>query len=266
MSSKTGAVYYKSVMKIFTYSLFLLYAAAETFTGCFSDSSIKASQDPHKKGQEESVFQLQVHEPSGLSFSTSKNALYVVSDKNGGIYMIDFTGTVLEKVPFGGYDLEGIDVDKTNGDIWVVAERSQNIYHLRGNGELIEKITDVKIGTKNNTGFEGIAKNGDILYILIEKNPGTLIDYKISTKKWDHRKLDFAKDYSGIDYDTSDNTLWIVSDESKTLNHCQLDGTLISSREIDVNQAEGVAVDRAAKIAWIVSDAGSKLHKIILKD
>jgi len=253
-------------MRLFTYSLFLLYAVAFCSTGCLSDTSGGGPKDKKHKGQSGTVFVIQVPEPSGLSFSVSGDDLFVVSDRNGAVYRIDFAGEVLERLPFHGHDLEGIEVDKTNGEIWLVEERKQNILHLSSDGELIEKITDIKIDTKNNSGFEGIAKSGDILYILIESNPGTLIEYNISSKKWDRHKLDFAKDYSGIDYDSSDNTLWIVSHESKTLNHCTIKGKLISSQEIDVKQAEGVAVDRAAKIAWIVSDAGSTLHKITLED
>ena len=253
-------------MKIFTYSIFILYAAAEIFTGCLSDTSGEVSKDKKHKGQSGTVFELIIREPSGLSFSASGDFLYVVSDKNGGVYQIDFTGEVLEKLPFQGHDLEGIEVDKTTGEIWLVEERMQNILHLSSSGELIERITEVKVDTKNNAGFEGITKNGDILYILVEKDPGLLIKYNILSKKWDHHKLDFAKDYSGIDYDSSDNTLWIVSHESATLTHCTTKGKFISSQDIDVKQAEGVAVDRAAKIAWIVSDAGSKLHKITLKE
>jgi len=255
-------------MKMLILSCTLLSIVSLSFTGCLNNSSGKATgeiQDKNKK-KNETVFQMKVHEPSGLAFSSSKDALYTVSDKTGAVYRIDFTGEVLEKLPFQGHDLEGIEVDKITGEIWLVEERKQNILHLSSGGELIEKITDVKVETKNNSGFEGIAKNGEILYILVENSPGRLIKYNISTKKWDHHKLDFAKDYSGIDYDSSDNTLWIVSHESRTLNHCTTDGKLISGQDIDVNQAEGVAVDRVANIAWIVSDAGSKLHKITLKN
>jgi uncharacterized protein YjiK len=253
-------------MKLYACFILVIYAVAETFTGCLSDSSGKVPNEKGNKGQSGTVFELKIHEPSGLSFSASGDALFVVSDRNGAVYRIDFTGAVLEKLPFQGHDLEGIEVDKATGEIWLVEERKQNILHLSSSGELIEKITDVRIETKNNSGFEGVAKNGDIIYILVEDSPGSLIEYNISSKKWDRHKLDFAKDYSGVDYDPSDNTLWIVSHESRTLNHCTIKGKLISGQDIDVKQAEGVAVDRAAKIAWIVSDAGSTLHKITLKD
>jgi len=188
-----------------------------------------------------------------------------VSDKNGVIYKISLTGDILDKIPSGAHDLEGIDIDKTTGDIWIVEEKQQRICHLDKDGEILERIKDVHVKTKDNSGFEGIAVNGNLIYILIEKNPGTLIVYDKSSKKFDQHKLSFADDYSGIDYDVTDNTLWIVSHESKTLNHCKTDGTLISSQEIDVKQAEGVAIDRENGIAWIIDDGGHKLHRIKLK-
>jgi uncharacterized protein YjiK len=244
----------------------LISVFTETYKGCIANTESQNSRVDVKADLSDVSFPLNIREPSGLSFSVSGDALYVVSDKSGGIYRIDFTGEVLDKLPFHGHDLEGIEVDKENGDIWVVEERKQNILHLSKSGELIETITDIKAETKHNSGLEGIAKNGDILYLLTEKDPGLLIVYNISSKKQHHIKLDFAKDYSGIDYDATDNTLWIVSDESQTLNHCTIEGKLISGQKIDVMQAEGVAVDRAAGICWIVSDGDSKLHKIKLKE
>lgn len=253
-------------MKWLIFIVFLVSGITETYRGCISNTGSQNSGLDVKADLSDVAYPLNIREPSGLSFSVTGDALYVVSDKTGGIYRIDFKGEVLDKLPFHGHDLEGIEVDKTNGDIWVVEERKQNILHLSKTGELIETISDIKAETKYNSGLEGIAKNGDILYLLIEKDPGLLIVYNISSKNQDHHKLDFAKDYSGIDYDATDNTLWIVSDESKTLNHCTIEGKLISGQKIDVMQAEGVAVDRAAGICWIVSDGDSKLHKIKLKE
>lgn len=229
-----------------------------------SDSSGISYQDSKKKNKDDSSFQLKIPEPSGLAFSSSKDALYTVSDKNGVIYKISLTGDVLDKIPSGAHDLEGIDIDKTTGDIWIVEEKQQRIFHLNKEGKLLDMIKDVHIRTKDNSGFEGIAVNGNLIYILVEKNLGTLIVYDLTTKKWDKHILSFADDYSGIDYDVTDNTLWIVSHESQTLNHCRTDGSLIESQKIDVKQAEGVAVDRSTGIAWIIDDGGHKLHKIKL--
>ena len=252
-------------MKKLSFLLMLIPVVSELLTGCIGNSSGTPSQDPKKKSKDGSSFQLTIPEPSGLAFSSSKDALYTVSDKNGGIYKISFTGDVIEKIPSGAHDLEGIAIDKSNGDIWVVEEKQQRIFRISKDGRILNKISDIHIKTKDNSGFEGIAINDHLLYILVEKNPGILIVYNISLKTWEKYKLSFADDYSGIDFDNTDNTLWIVSDESKTLNHCNLDGTLIESQKIDVSQAEGVVVDRENGIAWIIDDAGHKLHRIRIK-
>jgi uncharacterized protein YjiK len=252
-------------MKRFSSLLVLIPIVSELLTGCIGNSSCTPSHDSNKKSKDESSFQLSIPEPSGLAFSSSKDALYTVSDKNGVIYKISLKGDVLDKIPSGAHDLEGIDIDKTTGDIWIVEEKLQRIFHLDAEGNILDKIKDVNVRTKDNSGFEGIAKNGNLLYILIEKNPGTMIVYNITSKQWNKHKLSFADDFSGIDYDVTDNTLWIVSHESQTLNHCNTDGSLISSQEIDVKQAEGVAIDRENGIAWIIDDGGHKLHRIKIK-
>jgi len=251
-------------MRLIISSVILIFIVSWQLTSCLSDSSGNSSQDSKKKSKDDSSFPLSIPEPSGLAFSPLKDALYTVSDKNGVIYKISLTGDILDKIPSGAHDLEGIDIDKANGDIWIVEEKQQRIFHLNKEGELLDKIKDVHIKTKGNSGYEGIAINGNLIYILIEKNPGTLIVYDRNSKKWDNHKLSFADDYSGIDYDVTDNTLWIVSHESQTLNHCRTDGSLIKSQKIDVKQAEGVAVDRSTGIAWIIDDGGHKLHKIKL--
>jgi uncharacterized protein YjiK len=213
----------------------------------------------------DTVIEINIDEPSGLALSVKKDALYTVSDYTGKIYRMSFTGAILNELPFIGSDMEGIEIDKTNGDIYTVEEGLQRIDHLSPQGILIDNITSVEIATEDpDIGFEGIAKNADTLYILFEKNPGLLIKYHIPSKTWTQQSLSFALDYSGIDYDESDNTLWIVSHESKTLYHCNLSGSVIKSQLIDVKQAEGIAIDRKRNVAWIVSDSNSKLHRIVL--
>lgn len=241
--------------------LFLLIASLFFFGSCLDDEM----SDGNPITNNDSVFVMNVKEPSGLAFSPTKDALYTVSDNSGLVYKISFTGEILDELPFMGNDLEGVDVDKTNGDIWVVEEGIQKVDHLSSTGTLINSITSIHVNTISSSGFEGIAKHGDCLYIVVEKEPGVLIKYNLTSNTWVQYSLSFAIDYSGIDYDETDNTLWIVSHESKTLNHCALDGTIIKSQSINVEQAEGVAVDRSKKIVWVVSDSGNKLQKITLK-
>ena len=244
------------------FSFLLISLILNVFAGCNGSYNNISSEDTTQKTIPEKYFILNIPEPSGLAFSPNQDELYTVSDRNGAVYRISITGEILEKLPFRGDDLEGIDVDRTNGDIWLVEERKQNIIHLDHAGNLIKKISDVHVKTKGNAGFEGIAIHGEMLYLLVEKDPGLLITYNHGSGEVSKYPLSFAKDYSGIDYDTSDNTLWIVSHESHTLNHCRTDGSLIKSQKIDVRQAEGVVVDQAAGIAWIIDDAGHSLNMI----
>ena len=241
--------------------LFLMIFSLFLLDSCINDEMF----DDNPIVKTDSIFVMNVKEPSGLAFSLSKDALYTVSDNTGKIYKISFTGDILDELPFVGNDLEGIDVDKTNGDIWVVEEGIQRVDHLNSAGTLINSITSIHVNTISSSGFEGIAKHGDYLYIVVEKEPGVLIKYNLTSNTWVQYNLSFAIDYSGVDYDETDDTLWIVSHESKTLNHCTLDGTLIKSQSIDVVQAEGVVVDRVNRKVWVVSDSGNKLQRITLK-
>jgi uncharacterized protein YjiK len=250
-------------MKLFyTVLLFLILTGQ---INCKNNSSVNGGQDKKKHKTEESVFPVKIPEPSGLAFSMNKDALYTVSDKTGNIYKIDFRSEILEKLKFNGHDLEGIDVDRHTGDIWVAEEEKELVLHLDRNGELIEKLDNISVKTKGNTGFEGLAICRDTLYILVEKDPGVLIVYSLLTKEWKKHHLDFADDYSGIDYDETDNTLWIVSHESRTLNHCTTRGKLIDKQKLDIRQAEGVVVDRKQGFAWIIDDPAQRLYKVKLK-
>ena len=70
-------------------------------------------------------------------------------------------------------------------------------------------------------------------------------------------ELDFASDYSGIFHDRSSNSLWIISDQNKTINKCTLTGELVKAYSISVAQAEGIAI--ANDQIYVVSDAEAKL-------
>ena len=70
--------------------------------------------------------------------------------------------------------------------------------------------------------------------------------------------LNFAADYSGIFYENFSNQLWIVSDQSKTVNKCTLSGELIKSFKIKVAQPEGIAV--TDNHIYIVCDAKATLY------
>ena len=113
----------------------------------------------------------------------------------------------------------------------------------------------------SNSGLEGVAYNlnDKTIFVVNEKNPGLLMRLRSDFSIIESYELDFASDFSGIFHDKELNILWILSDESKTLNKCSLKGVLIKSYSINVIKAEGIAVTN--NNIYIVSDSNSTLYQ-----
>jgi len=243
---------------------YILFVSIVIFASCVRDDKYN-SVDPNDTLRN-STYNLSVLEPSDLTFTLTGNSFYSVSDNTGKIYEISKTGSTIKAFDFTGDDLEGICIDNSNGDIYVAEESTNHIIRLSSTGELIQTITLSGYQSSDvNSGFEGVSKNADTLYIVKEKNPGLLIKYNMSTNNWTSSTLTFALDYSSISYDATDNSLWILSDESHSLFHCNLKGKPISKQTVGVSQPEGVAIDHSSGYVWIVGDSDKKLFKIVLK-
>ncbi len=206
--------------------------------------------------------ELPVPEPSGLAFSANRNALYAVSDQNGKVYKLSLTGSLLKTLDFVGNDLEGITVDPYTGQIWVAEERSRNVVQLNAAGSVINRFHLNIEQHGENSGLEGIAFNTATkhLYVLNENSPKLLLEIDKNGNLLKETLLSFASDLSGIFYDDTEEILWIVSDESKTVNQCKLSGELIKSYRIPVSNAEGIAIDAQAKEVYVLSDNNEKLY------
>ena len=111
-----------------------------------------------------------------------------------------------------------------------------------------------------NSGIEGITYNSNenIIYFLNEKNPGKLFKVNSSFNIIESFELNFANDYSGMFYEASTDLLWIVSDESQTINKCTTEGELLDSFSINVNKPEGIVI--ANNKIYIVSDSQETLY------
>ncbi len=202
-------------------------------------------------------YSIDVPEPSGLAINNAGNVLYTVSDETNKIYKLSTTGTLLQTYNFEGNDLEGISF--SDNKLYVVEERNKNIIEF----SMLDGATTVhSINYSNNelnSGIEGVAYNleNNTIYFLNEKNPGKLFILNSNYTIVNDYKLNFALDYSGLYYDYAIDKLWIISDESQTINKCTLEGDLIESFYINVNKPEGIAVTNT-KI-FIVSDSQEKL-------
>lgn len=207
----------------------------------------------------EASYKINVLEPSGLDVNSEGNALYTVSDHTGHVYKLSTTGNVTQVFNDVGNDLEGVS-SFTENRLLLAEERTKEIivYDLATGAS-----SKNRINYKNNdenSGIEGVTYNSTdgTIFILNEKNPGKLIRLRPDFSIIAEYELEFASDYSGIFYDRYSNSLWIVSDQNKTINQCTLVGKLVKAYSISVTQAEGIAI--ANNKIFVVSDAEAKLY------
>ena len=206
----------------------------------------------------EASYKIDVLEPSGLAVSSSGEVLYTVSDNTAEVYKLSKTGDIVQTYGYKGSDLEGVSTF-TGNKLLLAEERTKEIVVFDTATGASSKN---KINYKNddeNSGIEGVAYNttDGTVFILNEKNPGNLIRLRDDFSIIATYELDFASDYSGLFYDSSSNSLWIVSDQNKTINKCTLTGELVKTYSISVTQAEGIAI--AKDKIFVVSDAEAKL-------
>ena len=207
----------------------------------------------------EASYKINVLEPSGLAINSSGTILYTVSDNTAQVYKLSTTGNVLQTFSYKGNDLEGVSTF-TENKLLLAEERTKEIvvFDMITGGFLKNRISYEN--NDANSGTEGVTydENSNTIFILNEKNPGLLIRLRSDFSVIASYELDFANDYSGIFYESSSNNLWIVSDQSKTINKCSLTGKVIDSYSINITQAEGIAISNN-KI-YVVSDAEAKLY------
>jgi uncharacterized protein YjiK len=234
-----------------------------TFLGIFilTACSEKNENIPNNDDLElEASYKINILEPSGLAVNSGGNVLYTVSDNTAQVYKLSTTGEVIQTYNYKGNDLEGVSTF-TENKLLLAEERTKEIVVFdTTTGTSIKHKIDYN-NNDSNSGIEGVtynAKDGTI-FILNEKNPGILMRLRADFSIIATYKLDFASDYSGIFYDSNSNSLWIVSDQNKTINKCTLAGELVKAYSINITQAEGIAI--ANNKIFVVSDAEAKLYK-----
>ncbi len=211
----------------------------------------------------EASYKIDVLEPSGLAVNSSGNALYTVSDNSAQVYKLSTTGNILKTYSYKGSDLEGVSTF-TENKLLLAEEKTKELIDFNILTEQFSKHPIIYKNNDSNSGIEGVTydANSNTIFILNEKNPGLLLRLRSDFSVITEYKLDFANDYSGLFYERSSNSLWIVSDESKTINKCTLTGKVLESYSINITQIEGIAI--ANNKIYVVSDAEAKLY-IFLK-
>lgn len=204
------------------------------------------------------TIKLTISEPSGIT--AFKEHLYIVSDHNGAIYKTTFDGEILHKIDTKFNDLEGITIESSSNNIWVVDESKRQLIKLDSTGYFIIKY---KIKGKQKTkkgGLEGVCfvENEKALYLLNEKSPTQLLQLNLNGEISNMFTLKIGKDVSGICFDKISTSFWIVSDESKSISNVTKTGKLIKSYKIPVTKAEGI--DIYDNKLYVVSDIENKLY------
>jgi uncharacterized protein YjiK len=207
------------------------------------------------------VIPINVPEPSGLAFSYDKKYFWTVGDSDSKIYMLNLNGKIINSFVINGEDLEGVSViDSIH--LAVILERTREVVIVDTSGNEIKR-RKFEIEGRLNEGLEGICfdhKTKDF-YFLNEKNPGLLIKTDSSFNEIFRKEIKLAKDYSDIFFSNDDNTLWILSDESKKIIQTDLNGKKIKEYSIDVKQPEGLVVDYRNKKVFVVSDKKEELYE-----
>jgi len=208
-----------------------------------------------------STYSLNIPEPSDLTFDKEKGVLYTVSDETKQIYKITTEGAVLQIFNVNADDLEGVTI-YNESNLLLVDEATNKIinYNLLNN---TQTSTQINYNNTENKGLEGVCfnKTKNAIYIVNEKEQGALLELDTNFTIKTTKILTFAKDYSAVYFDEKNNVLWIVSDESATINKCTTEGKLIKTYNINIENCEGVAIDFAKNNMYFVSDSESKLYK-----
>ena len=110
----------------------------------------------------------EIPEASGIAYCSDSDTLIVANDE-GTFYEIGTDGKILERTKLGNYDLEGVVCEDSQMIFAVENKGILIVERKRGQNQNVILYTDFngkKLSLFNKkAGIEGIAKNGDILYL-----------------------------------------------------------------------------------------------------
>lgn len=245
-------------------SILILFSIL-ALASCNKDIALPPVQEPTDSTFQISLIEthlLDIAEPSGLSWDLYHHNFIVVDDNTNKAYLIDKLGKTISPLNYSGDDTEGITVDVKNHEIWLAEEALSKLILMDSLGNELNSY-DININrTSTKKGLEGLSYSSydNTFYILNESEPGLLIKWTPTNGILSQKELQFAQDYSGIYADNADQSLWIVSDQSQKLFHCDNKGEVKQSFNLDFPKAEGLIVDLENERVYIVSDSEQRLY------
>jgi len=211
-------------------------------------------------------YDLSVSEPSDLALDGSGTSLWTVTDRPGRVHQLSLDGALIRTLKFVGEDLEAIAYDPSDHTLWVAEENLRTVIHLDLQGNVLSRHPLALTG-KKNSGIEGLCLDAKgHMFALNEKDPGLFLELDSKRDIAVRRKLAFAGDYSAISYDPKHDGFWIVSDQSQKLFQCDRKAAVRREFGLPFPKPEGIAVNEAAKRAYMVSDSEHKLYVFRLED
>jgi uncharacterized protein YjiK len=203
-----------------------------------------------------------VRNASGITFNPDSNTLFIVQDSPTIIHEINFSGNVLRSITLKNMDdVEGIT--HLGGDRFAIIEESSSIIYflsIKKETTIIDKkdCATMKLDIEgNNYGIEGITydAHNKCLYVIKEKKPKKILRIYIGSEKvevpFDLESINIS-DAAGIVIDPRSGHLLILSEESKCIIECTIEGKELARLSLYENQAnlkrdfkkpEGITID-----------------------
>ncbi|MEA2104399.1 MAG: SdiA-regulated domain-containing protein [Candidatus Cloacimonadota bacterium] len=227
--------------------------------GCSLEETANNSNTSLLKIIEE--YELDVPEPSGLTYDSHSNTLWTVSDRpDNKVYQIDFQGNILTILNYQGEDLEGIEYDANDSTLWIIEEGERKLVHIDLNGNFLTSY-NIQIEGLDNNGLEANCIDDEHnFYLLNEKNPGLFIELNSDFSIKSEIELTNCEDYSGMCFDKTREGFWIVSDQSRKLFFYSIEHEIGVDYNLPFDKAEGVVYISEESRFYIVSDSEQKLY------
>jgi len=245
--------------KLFT---FLIFCLLSSFFSCNNTSDPNSSSSSLTLIEE---YNIQVTEPSGLSFGKDKKTLWTVSDApDNRIYEMDLQGNIIQTLNYIGDDFEAIGYDSLKNVLWVAEERKYRILEISLTGD---KIVNQKIDFVGNNinGFEGICVGNSFYYAANEKLPIKILKLNSDFSIISNFDLVGINDISDLCYNNFTDQIWGISDESKLLFCFDENSGITKSYNLPFDKMEGLAIDFEQNLVYLVNDSKSKLYIYKLK-
>jgi uncharacterized protein YjiK len=198
-----------------------------------------------------------ITEPSGIVYNRKNNTLMVVSDSRSDVFEINLNGVIQKTIPTTATDLEGISISAGGDSLFLAEERNQVVDTYSRAGMLLSSLP-VKVATLANNALEGVAiDSSGHLWVINEKNPRLLLEFA-GTQELSRKEITLVDDLSDICCDETDQSLWIISDESRKIFKITRTGSLLKEWDLPFSKGEGITF--AGDKMYIVNDQDAKLY------